>query len=427
MMRAQARRMLVVTGSVVVLAAALGPLGALAGVAQAQGNPARERIAKTVAGVRKLGLPGAVLGVTGGAVGHYDSAFGTARPGHRMTLRSRFRVASISKTFTATVILELVDRHLLKLNDTIARWEPKVPNARRITIEMLLSMRSGIWDEGGSGPDGRESLLGKLLDRLCRPDRPSPNCGRYFSPQQLVDLAIREGPPAYPPGFVYYYSDTNYMIMGIIAQKVTGRSLAWLVQHLILDPLHMRHTTMPTRSLRIPGSATTGYLPLPVDAPTRYVPGPVASPSDLFGSGNIVTTLGDLQIWARALGTGKLLKPDTQRLRLRLTPTAGEYLPLVGSGLHTVLPASYGLGLAGAGGMIGHNGEVSYPGYTSDMWYVPKAGGTVVVLLNSITPCAGGTVVADALAGTLAMQAFSDAELYRASSPGLMGTGCLTL
>jgi D-alanyl-D-alanine carboxypeptidase len=413
------------TGLLLAMAVAVVLGAAPAASAAASGRPVRQRLNRVIATLTSLQVPGGVIGVTGGPVGRYTRAFGSASSGVPMTPGTHFRIGSISKTFTATVILELVDRHRLRLDQTIARWEPRVPNADRITIRMLLGMTSGIWDEGGNGPTGRESLLGKWVDAHCMLAAPSPDCGRYWRPQQIVDLAIREGPAAYPPG-VYYYSDTNYVILGIIAQKVMHRSLGALVRRLILSPLHMTQTSFPTRTLALARPAASGYMAVPAPTPTHYVPGTVPSPSTLFGAGNAVSTLADLRIWARALGTGVLLKPATQRIRLATFPIGGEFYPLAGSELASVLPLSYGLGITRIGNLLGHNGAVAPFGFTAETWYLPRIRGTVVVLLNSITPCTIG-VLSDSLAGTLPQMAFGRVASGAVAAPVLQGDGCAKL
>lgn len=334
-----------------------------------------------------------------------------------MTIDDHFRIGSISKTFTGTVILELVDRHRLRLDDPISKWEPRVPNAKRISIRMLLNMTSGIWDEGTPG-----SLLSKSLAKRCILGQPSPGCSLYWQPQQLVDLAIKQG-AAYPPGVVDY-SDTNYMLLAIIAQRVTHQPFGTLLRRLIFNPLHLRHTSFPTRSLAVPRPATVGYLPkvTAAGAITQYLPGPLLSPSATFGAGNIISTLGDLQVWARALGTGSLLKRATQRLRLQVGPFPSLFLPLAGTGLNTGLMLGYGLGVINAGGLLGHNGVVSPPGYSAELWYLPKRQGSVIVLLNSLTPCgSSGALLSDAVAGSLAETAFGSA-LQRVAVPPIACT-----
>jgi D-alanyl-D-alanine carboxypeptidase len=345
------------------------------------------------------------VGVTGGDVGTFDRAAGKATANTRMTLKDRFFVGSVTKTFTATVILELVDQGKLHLGDPISKWEPVIPHAKQITIKMLLDMRSGIWDECGPG-----SSLSAWVGRNCL-KAPAADCEKYWTPQALINLAVldtlKKGPAA--PRGAYYYSDTNYMLLALIAQKRMHEPFGKLLEQYVLDPLHMTHTVFATRRLTTPKPATVGHIP--GATPTSYVPGPVPSPSIAFGAGNIITTLGDLQIWARALGTGALLTPRTQRERLDVLQVADSgALPLANTGLTTALPLAYGLGIASFGGMLGHNGELAPPGYTAELWYVPKSHGTVVLLLNSVTECGIGDapagLLSDATAASLAQIAF---------------------
>ena len=406
---------------------AIALLAPAAGAHAANRAKVRAELAAVVSKISSLGVPGGVISVTGGPVGRYEAAFGVASPGVPMSLSDHFRIGSVTKTFTATVILKLVEQGRLHLDQTLARWEPKVPNARRITIRMLLNMTSGIWDEGGTGPRGGPSALSKWIGRNCHLGRPSPNCGHYWQPQQLIAFAIKDSKAhgrAYPPG-VFYYSDTNYMLLGIIAQKVTGVPLGELMKRWIFGPLHLRHTSFPTHNRAMPRPAASGYMPAPLSGPTGYKPGPTPSPSVGFGAGNIISTLGDLAIWARALGSGALLRPRTQRLRLELRGTPFQWLPLAGTRLTTGLSAGYGLGVVDAGGMLGHNGVFAPPGYSAELWYVPKVRGTVIVLLNSVTPCNGG-LESDAVAASLVEFAFPRA-LKRFSSPGFLGVGCPVL
>jgi D-alanyl-D-alanine carboxypeptidase len=370
-----------------------------------------QRLNATVSAIDELNVPGAVIGITGDAVGRYQRAFGVAAPGVRMTPDSEFRIGSITKTFTATAILELVDRGKLKLGDRLSRWFPRVAFSRVITIRQLLNMTSGIWDEGGAG-----SLLSSWINAHCVTGQPSPDCGRYWSPQQIVNLAIRQG-PQYRPG-IWSYSDTNYVLLAAIAQRVTHKPFWLLLRQMIFAPLGLHHTFFPTSSLHVPAPATVGYQTVPVTNKKgrvvgfRYVPGPVLSPSTLFGAGAMISTLGDLQVWAKALATGALLTPKTQALRMQFLPTPFIEYPLLGSGVDTGYTLTYGLGLANAGGMLGHNGVVDPPGYTTELWYSPKQHGSLVLLFNSITGCADpadlkfGGDLADVAAATLAKIAY---------------------
>jgi CubicO group peptidase (beta-lactamase class C family) len=367
------------------------------------------RLNQVVAQVQALNTPGGVIGVTGDGIGRYQRAFGEAAPGVPMTANSEFRIASITKTFTATVILELVDRGKLKLNDTIDRWEPRLPYARVVTIRQLLNMTSSIFDEGGAG-----SLLVQWQQQNCVQFRPSTACGQtYWSPQSIIDLAIQQG-AQFLPG-IYNYSDTNYVLLAMIAQAVTHKPYWLLLKQLITGPLHLRHTFYPTSTTAMPAPATVGYQMYTVldkkknTTFYRYAPGPQPNPSLLGGAGAIISNVGDLQVWAKALGTGALLKPQTQRLRLQLMSIGTAFIPLAGTFFDAGLPLSYGLGIAGLGGLLGHNGAQS-PLYTSEMWYSPKRHGSVVVLYNSLTLCptfpAGTFELADETAVSLARIAY---------------------
>jgi D-alanyl-D-alanine carboxypeptidase len=372
-------------------------------------------LGQVIQAVEDLHLPGAVIGVTGGTAGNYELAFGDARPGHAMRLDDHFRIGSITKTFTATVILELIDRHLLRLTDRLSTWEPRVPYAGRITIGMLLDMRSGIWDEGGTGPGGRPSLLSRWAAKNCAGH--DPVCGRkVWTPQEIVNLAIRQG-RAYPPG-TWYYSDTNYVILGIIAQDVTRQPLGRLIRRLVLDPLHLRQTSFPVASLAVPKPATAGYLG---NARGQYRLADVMNPSANFGFGNMISTLHDLRMWARDLARGALLTPATRRIRNRLVLTGDAAYPLAGTGVTTGLVVRYGLGLIDMSNLIGHNGFVPPSGYSAEMWSLPGGRGTVVELFNSITYCSGDfEYIADAVNVSLAQAAFGPG-LYRIAGPEI---GC---
>ncbi len=408
-------------GLMVAVLVALGASGSAA-ARPAHSRPPNPRIVQSldsvVSAISALRVPGFVVGVSGGAAGNYERAVGMADVGANqpMTLSTHFRIGSISKTFTATVILKLIQDGRLRLSDRISRWEPQVPNARQITIKMLLNMTSGIWDEGGVGPQGQISSLGNFINQNCN-KAPSAQCSQYFSPQQIVNLAIQDSSnvthgAAYPPG-VWYYADTNYVILGIIAQKVTGKPFGELLRKLVLRPLHLTQTSFPTRSLTLPSPAATGYK---MDVNNKgkflgYVPQQQPSPSILFGAGNVVSTLHDLRVWARALGTGRLLSPGMQRLRLQLLQTGIQFSPLAGTSATIGLPVQYGLGIADAGGMLGHNGQV--PGFTTEMWYLPSDRGTVVAFFNSLSSCQTTpqtpAVLADSAFASLAQAAFGPA------------------
>src|SRR5262249_2713779 len=117
-----------------------------------------------------------------------------------------------------------------------------------------------------------------------------------------------------------------------------------------------------------------------------------------------------------ALGQGTLLKSSTQRERLRLVSAPIAFGPLAGTGPTTALVAGYGLGLLDAGGLLGHNGVYSVPGYNADLWYLPRQHTSVIVLLNGLLPCPGG-YLGDGIAVALAEVAFPKSLRRVAYSP----------
>jgi D-alanyl-D-alanine carboxypeptidase len=200
------------------------------------------------------------------------------------------------------------------------------------------------------------------------------------------------------------------VILGIIAERVTGKPFGVLLKRLVLDPLRLKQTSFPTRSLSLPSPSAAGYQ-INVNSAhqvTGYIAQLEPSPSAFYSAGAVVSTLHDLQVWARALATGTLLTPAMQRLRLQLVQAGGTFAPLVGTSPTIGLPVQYGLGIGDVGGMFGHNGQV--PGYDAEMWYLPSVHGTVVALFNSITPCESTPknlgILADAAYVSLAHAAF---------------------
>jgi D-alanyl-D-alanine carboxypeptidase len=314
---------------------------------------------------RTYQIPGVAVAVTVPGEGCWVSASGVVDTvgSVQLKLGDEFPIASITKTFTATVILQLVQEGKLSLSAPVSRWVPYVQDARRITVKMLLNMTSGIYDEGGLGSQLAQDL--------------AANPDRTYSPQQIVRLAVAHG-PAGPPG-TYDYSNTNYIILGMIAQAVTGEPIQQLITSRILRPLHLNRTSFPT-AVAPPALIVQGYDIIQgghVVLAQGDSPGWISS---LGAAGAMNSTVGDLQIWARALATGTLLSPAMQRQRLSLGPVRAAWLPLPGTPVSALLPFQYGLGIFSLGGLLGHDG--SAPGYTSGMFYLPARKATIIILAN---------------------------------------------
>jgi D-alanyl-D-alanine carboxypeptidase len=316
----------------------------------------------------KYHIPGFVISVSVPGEGTWEGAYGHAdlKTGQPISLGTHLPIGSVTKTFTATVILQLVQRGLIALSEPISRWVPQVQDADQITVRMLLNMTSGIYDEYQSGSE--------LLDEL----RAHPH--RAIAPEEVVRMAVAHG-PVDPPG-TPGYSSTNYVILGIIAQDITGQSIGSLITSQILQPLHLDQTSYATSS-ELPSPSALDYIVS--DGSPKAVP--LYDLGDLGAAGGMVSTVSDMAIWARALGSGELLSPSLEAERLEFGSELGSFYPLPTSkGSGPSLPVRYGLGLFSLGGLIGHDGEVK--GYVDDVVYSPSHHATIVVFANGNNPTA---------------------------------------
>ncbi len=248
----------------------------------------------------------------------------------------RFRIASITKTYVATVVLQLVGEGKLRLSDTVERWLPGlVPNGDAITIRQLLDHTSGLADFE-IDPEVLEPYL-------------SGDFGYAWAPRKLVEIAVSRE-PLFAPGTGESYSSTNYLLAGLIVEARTGRSLGTELSRRIFGPLHLRATTFPTTP-QMPSPHAHGYLVLD-KPPATDVTGLYPFP---WAAGAIVSTVGDTATFYRALLSGRLLSPVL--LHAMETTHAQQKVDIPGQ--------RYGLGLmrypTSCGTAWGHSG--SFPGY----------------------------------------------------------------
>lgn len=303
--------------------------------------------------------PGVIAGVWMDGRAWTQTAGLTSRTGGGRPVRTLYtRIASITKTFTGTLILQLVDEGRLSLDDTIDRWFPTFPNASSITVRQLGTMSSGIASYTADSAVGNQYLG----------DPTAP-----WTPTQLIDAAATL-PPLFAPGEGFDYSNTNFVMLGQIVEQVTGQPFATVLRQKILRPLRMTHTSFPATT-QIPSPHWTGYTiqgasTAPLDA-TGW------NPTFAGAAGQMISTLHDLRIWTRALGTGSLLEPATQKLRL--TPNS----------FSSAGGRSYAFAVGVDHGWISHSGEL--PGFSTQVAYLPSAKASIVIMANSDVASAEGT------------------------------------
>ncbi|MFD3315136.1 serine hydrolase domain-containing protein [Streptomyces sp. NPDC058694] len=315
--------------------------------------------------ILKTGTVGVVAQSTGPRGSRYATA-GVADKATGAAVRSgdRFRMASASKTFVATVVLQLVGEGRLSLDDTVEHWLPGVVSGNgndgsRITVRQLLQHTSGLFNYTADLP-----VLASVDDY---------RAGRYttWAPEQLVGIAMGHAPD-FEPGAKWAYSNTNYILAGMIIQKVTGHSWEQQVTKRIIRPLGLRDTSAPTTDSRIPGRHLHGYSDFGKTGPT--IDTTAFNPSAAGAAGAMIGTTADLTRFYQALLGGKLLRP-AQLAEMKTTVRAADLDP--------VWPgASYGLGLLKVpltcgGSYYSHAGD--FPGYTTRNGVSPDGRRAVVL------------------------------------------------
>lgn len=331
-----------------IAAAAWAALAVLTSPALAVYVPSRAAVHRAMEQMVAGGAPGVTAVIQGpGGVERYSVGSANIRTGRPISPRDSARVGSVTKTFTATVVLRLAAKRKLGLGDSVQRWLPGlVPNGERITIRELLNHTSGIADYCSVPPDST----------LCDPR--GREMGRRWTPRQLVGIGAG-APPTFPPGRGWSYSNTGYVLLGMIIERVTGHTLAEQYKRQILRPLGLRHTKFPITTA-MPRPYSHGYDVL---SGGSWPPDVTAtSPTIAWSSGAIVSTPGDLEIFMRALLRGRLVSRSLLREMKRPTPGSLEGL---GGGQDA---GTYGLGLqhfnwSSACGVWGHTG--AFPGYNT--------------------------------------------------------------
>jgi D-alanyl-D-alanine carboxypeptidase len=318
--------------------------------------------------MKSVNVPGAIVGLWG-PDGRYVRAFGVADKATGAPMKPDFyhRIGSVTKTFTITGVLQLVDAGKVKLDDPIAKYVDGVPKGDQITLRQLARMQSGLHNY--SATEGfAKALFGD-------PKRP-------FTPQELLDYAFAE-PNDFEPGQGFEYCNTNTILLGLTVEKVSGQTLPDYVRDHILTPLKLSHTSFPTDNA-FPEPHAQGYT-LGLD--DKEVTATDWNPSWGWAAGAMISTLDDMRIWADALALGTLLTPETQRQRLD-TVNAPPLPPQDG----------YGLGIFDLAGWVGHNG--SLPGYQTVVAHLPEKQMTLVIMSDTDVPAGGGepsTALANAI------------------------------
>ncbi|MER7521218.1 serine hydrolase domain-containing protein [Streptomyces sp. NPDC126499] len=265
------------------------------------------------------GAPGAMArytgpdGVQSRTVGVRDLATGAP-----MDIRARFRIGSVSKTFSAVVLLQLVEEGRLRLDDPVNRLLPGLLPDDRVTVRHLLTHRSGLAD-----------YTNKMFEHTVPGFEAVRN--RVFSYQELVDLSLAE-PRTTEPGASYAYSNTNFVVVGMLIEKLTGRPVADAYERRIIKPLKLRGTSYVHPDTRIKGLHVRGHLH-PDEAGAPLVDSTEQTVSWAQSAGAVLSTPADLNTFMSALMRGRLLSPAMLDAMTTVTPTDATGTRSYGLGL----------------------------------------------------------------------------------------------
>ncbi len=280
----------------------------------------------------------------------------------------RFRIASVTKTFVATVVLQLVQEHVLHLDQTVEQWLPgMVPNGHAITIRHLMSHTSGIYD-----------YLDHRFEQIYF-DSPR----RVWGPNELVAYGVAHDPYFAPgePG-KWHYSNTNYILLGMIIEKATGTPLHYQLRSRIFEPLQLHNTYLEDYE-EMPGGFVHGYI-----GTGDFTDASLST----WAAGGIISNAEDVATFAQALFTGTLI--NQAMLHEMLQPVLVDIhtvkgYPVYGLGMTKNIEA-FSLITSGAApnnikfsALWGHTGGLS--GFKSIMGYMPGNGITIVILTNEMT------------------------------------------
>ncbi|WP_205789363.1 serine hydrolase domain-containing protein [Microbacterium sp. CPCC 204701] len=285
------------------------------------------------------------------------------------------RIGSLTKTMTATILLQLVGESLVSLDDPISQYVPDSPNGTA-TLRQLADMTSGI-PSYSLDPQWAAAYFG------------DPSV--VFTPQQLLDYA-KQLPLAGEPGEVWQYSNTNYILLGMVIEQVLSQPLGDVFEDRLFGPLGMDDTVYPAGSAAILEPHLVGITAQGQPAGTT-TDATDWNPSFGNAAGEVISTLDDLTLWAHAMFSGEgVLTPELQQVRrdsILSSPPPNDD------------ESGYGLGWGQrADGYWGHSGTI--PGFTTSVFHSYDDETTIVVMVNSDVPLASGEVPAPAVFEALA-------------------------
>ncbi|WP_214410064.1 serine hydrolase domain-containing protein [Sphaerisporangium fuscum] len=332
-----------------------------------------EAMCASIAGLPNAQTTGALVQVRGTA-GSWTgkSGVGDLKTGRPVPDGARFRIGSVTKVFTATVVLQLVAEKKVDLEGTVQEYLPGLLPAAfpPVTVGQLLDHTSGL--PAPTFPDDDKWILDHRYDK--------------WTPEQWM-AGVAKNPMEFTPGTKQHYLNTNYILLGMLIEKITGRSYEDVVRERVVRPLGLKHTTLPGDGIRIPGPHAKGYMAVRgEDGKTELVDVTEMSQSITWAAGEMISTTDDLDRFMTALFRGRLLPPA--QLEKMFTVRDGVVMYDGDDDPGNDKPAAYTMGmtvmkLTGGATIYGKTG--SRYGYSTGMFATRDLQRRIVASVNSTT------------------------------------------
>lgn len=335
-------------------------VGAPRGAAQSADRLPAQVDSIAAAVLAATGVPSASVAVVRHGAIAYAHAYGTAKLDPRTPADSsmRYAIGSISKQFTAAAILLLVQQHKVSLDDPVSRFVPGLSRGNEVTVRELLSHTSGYQD-------------------FWPQDYVPPDMEKSTTPQAIIDRWAKQ-PLDFEPGTKWQYSNTNFIIAGLVVEKASGTPFTKFVHTQILDRLGLT-SAVDFDALGPSAAQPIGYM--------RYGLGPLrpatpTGPGWMFGAGELAMTPSDLARWDISMIEQSLLSPASYR--------AMETTVLLKNGVSSGYGLGVEVGQVAGHRTISHSGEVS--GFTAENMVFPDDSAAIVVLTNQDAAPASGAI-----------------------------------
>ncbi|MFD6418126.1 serine hydrolase domain-containing protein [Streptomyces sp. NPDC060194] len=390
------RRLTVCATLIAALAGGLAPLtiASAAPVDTRTTAPDMAGVAAALKAAMAEGAPGAMARYSGpGGVEARTVGIRDRKSGAAMDTRARFRIGSVTKTFSSVVLLQLVEERRLKLDAPVNTYLPRLLPDNRITVRHLLTHRSGLADYTNAMFE--QTVPGFEAVR-----------NRVFSYQELVDLSLAE-PRTTEPGVSYQYSNANFVVVGMLIEKLTGRPVAEAYQRRIIKPLGLHNTAYVHPNTRIKGTHVRGYLH-PDEAGARLVDSTEQTLSWAQSAGAVISSPAELNTFTSALMRGRLLSPAMLDAMTTVTPTDPARTRFYGLGLRR-----YDLSCGTR--VYGHTGTVQ--GYYTYAFSTRDGRRSLAAMANTSNRGAANTALGGTLEAAFCGKKRAPASTARSAAP----------